>query len=83
MDGAKYKLQRCYLCVGREETANRSGGAIGKEVANLGKPLCVEEPSDLMGHIATAQGGPASKHLVDLPKEKPSQMLSVMGMERS
>lgn len=50
---------------------------------NLGKPLCVEKPSDLVGHIATAQGGAASKHLVDLPEEKPSQMLSVMGMERS
>lgn len=31
-DGTKYKPQRCYLCVGREETTDRNGGASGEEV---------------------------------------------------
>lgn len=55
------------------------GEQVEKKLMNSGKPLGTEKPNHLEGHIATEQGGIASKHLVGLPKEKPSQMLSIMG----
>lgn len=55
------------------------GEQVEKKLLNSGKLLGTEKPNNLVGHIAAVRGGIASKHLVGLPKEKPSQMLSIMG----
>lgn len=55
-------------------------GSSGQEVADLEKKkLYTEKPNDPMEYVATVQGSPASRCLVGLPKEKPSQILSITG----
>lgn len=61
------------ICFGREET-EKWGSKWRRSCWFRKKTLNTEKLNDPMEYIATVQGNPASKHLVGLPKVKPSQM---------